>query len=41
VEYSIGSLTNTQHTLTIEATGQKDSQSGGSWIWVDAFNITH
>jgi hypothetical protein len=41
VEYSVGSLTNTQHTLTIEATGQKDSQSGGSWIWVDAFNITH
>jgi len=35
--YTVGGLTNTEHTLTIEATGTRNSVSGGSWIWVDAF----
>jgi len=35
--YTAGGLTNTEHTLTIEATGTRNSVSGGSWIWVDAF----
>ena len=40
VQYSIGSLSNAQHTLAIVASGQHNSQSGGAWVWVDAFNIT-
>jgi hypothetical protein len=40
-EYYVGNLTNAQHTLTIVATGQHDEHSAGSWIWVDAFDITH
>ena len=40
VQYSIGSLTNAQHTLSIVATGQQNGQSGGAWVWVDAFNIS-
>jgi hypothetical protein len=35
--YTAGGLADTEHTLTIEATGTRNSISGGSWIWVDAF----
>jgi hypothetical protein len=35
--YTAGGLANTEHTMTIEATGTRNSVSGGSWIWVDAF----
>jgi hypothetical protein len=28
------------HTLTIEVTGTRSPSSGGSWIWVDAFDVT-
>ena len=28
------------HTLTIEVTGTRNPDSGGSWIWVDAFDVT-
>lgn len=37
--YSITDLPNGPHTLTIEVLGQKDPDSGGAWIWIDAFQI--
>jgi hypothetical protein len=37
--FDIGGLNSGQHTLTIEVTGTHNPQSGGSWIWVDAFDI--
>lgn len=40
VEYSVSSLANTSHTLTIVAVGTHDASSAGSWVWVDAFDVT-
>jgi hypothetical protein len=40
VPYSIGGLGSGTHTLTIEATGTRNSSSQGAWIWVDAFDVT-
>jgi hypothetical protein len=37
--YSISGLDAGNHTLTIEVTGTRNQNSGGSWIWVDAFEI--
>jgi hypothetical protein len=37
--YSVSNLSDGPHTLTIEATGQKNPASGGAWIWVDAFDV--
>lgn len=37
VLYSISGLSSGPHTLTVEATGQRNASSAGSWIWVDAF----
>jgi hypothetical protein len=37
--FDIGGLKSGQHTLTIEVSGARNPQSGGSWIWVDAFDI--
>jgi hypothetical protein len=37
--FDIGGLTSGQHTLTIAVTGTHNRLSGGSWIWVDAFDI--
>ena len=37
--YDIGGLKPGQHTLTVEVTGKRNASSGGSWIWVDAFDI--
>ncbi|PYS19775.1 MAG: hypothetical protein DMG11_31220 [Acidobacteria bacterium] len=37
--YSITGLISGAHTLTIEATGQKNGISGGTTIWVDAFEF--
>jgi hypothetical protein len=37
--FDIGGLNSGQHTLTIAVTGTHNPQSGGSWIWVDAFDI--
>ena len=37
--YSIADLQNGNHTLTIEVLGQKDPDSGGAWIWIDAFRV--
>ena len=38
--YSIGGLAPGTHTITIEATGTRNSSSQGSWVWVDAFDVT-
>jgi hypothetical protein len=40
VPYSIGGLASGTHSLTIEATGTRNSSSKGSWVWVDAFDVT-
>jgi hypothetical protein len=37
--YSINSLVSGSHTLTIEVTGTHGPGSGGSWVWVDAFDV--
>ena len=39
-EYSVSGLSDAAHKLTIVVTGQRDSQSGGAWVWVDAFDVT-
>ena len=38
VMYSAEGLANTSHTLTIQATGQKNAFSFNPWIFVDAFD---
>lgn len=38
--YSISGLPPGTHTITIEATGSRNSNSQGSWVWVDAFDVT-
>jgi hypothetical protein len=40
VSYSIRNLSSGQHTLTIQVTGKKNNSSGGSWVWIDAFDVT-
>lgn len=40
VPYSLGGLSPGPHTLTIEVTGTRNASSKGSWIWVDAFDVT-
>jgi hypothetical protein len=40
VTYAIKNLASGKHTLTIQVTGKKNSSSGGSWIWIDAFDVT-
>jgi trimeric autotransporter adhesin len=37
--YEIGGLMPGTHSLTIEVTGKRNPQSGGSWVWVDAFDV--
>jgi hypothetical protein len=27
------------HTLAIEVTGQRNASSGGTWVWIDAFDV--
>ena len=39
-QYSVSGLANAAHTLSIVATGIKNAQSGGAWVWVDAFDVT-
>ncbi|MGD0135331.1 MAG: hypothetical protein ABSE57_25070 [Bryobacteraceae bacterium] len=39
-EYSISGLSDGAHRLTIVVTGQRDSESNGDWVWVDAFDVT-
>jgi hypothetical protein len=38
--YSINGLGAGTHTITIEATGTRNSSSQGSWVWIDAFDVT-
>jgi len=38
--YSISGLGSGSHTIAIEATGSRNSSSQGSWVWVDAFDVT-
>ena len=38
--YSIGGLGSGTHTITIEATGSRNSSAQGSWVWIDAFDVT-
>jgi hypothetical protein len=40
VQYSVENMASGTHTLTIVATGSHSAQSGGSWVWVDAFDVT-
>jgi len=40
VQYSVNNLSNGAHTMQIVPTGTQDSQSGGAWVWVDAFDVT-
>ena len=37
--FSIEALQSGTHTLTVEATGAHNANSGGSWIWLDAFEV--
>jgi len=39
VLYSVAGLPSGSHTLVIEATGTRNSKSGGSWVWVDAMDV--
>lgn len=38
--YTVTGMTSGPHTLAIEVTGTHSFKSGGSWIWVDAFDVT-
>jgi hypothetical protein len=38
--YTVDNLPSGVHTLTIEVTGSHNPNSYGSWIWVDAFDVT-
>jgi hypothetical protein len=40
VQYSVSNLNSGSHTLTIVATGNHSSGSAGSWVWVNAFDVT-
>ena len=39
VAYTSPVLSSGTHTLTITATGNHSATSGGSWVWVDAFDV--
>ena len=40
VVYSIGGLQSGSHSLSIEVTGTHNQSSKGSWVWLDAFDVT-
>ena len=40
VAYSVAGLSSGSHTLTIGVTGKHSAASLGSWIWVDAFDVS-
>jgi hypothetical protein len=40
VAYRIEGLQPGNHSLRIEVTGTRSEGSGGSWVWLDAFNVT-
>jgi hypothetical protein len=39
--FSKTGLTSGTHTLTVEPAGQRNAQSGGYWVWVDAFEVVN
>jgi hypothetical protein len=39
--WGISGLASTTHTLKIVVQGTQNPASGGSWVWVDAFDVTH
>lgn len=40
VVYGLAGLPAGRHTLTIEVTGIHNASSRGSWVWLDAFDVT-
>jgi hypothetical protein len=40
VAYSVSGLAAGSHTLSISVAGKHNPSSGGSWIWVDAFDVS-
>jgi len=40
VLYAVSGLANATHTLTVEATGNRNPSSAGSWVWVDGFAVS-
>jgi hypothetical protein len=38
--YVVSGLGEGRHSLTITATGTRNTASAGSWVWVDAFSVT-
>ena len=40
VLYTASGLGGGMHTLAIEVTGTRNATSSGSWVWVDAFDVT-
>ena len=38
--YTLGGLGAGTHTVVVEATQTHSPSSGGSWVWVDAFDVT-
>jgi hypothetical protein len=40
ITYSVSGLNPGVHTLMIQVTGNRETASGGSWIWVDAFDVS-
>jgi hypothetical protein len=40
VVYSLSGLSKASHNLTIVAAGTHNANSGGAWVWVDAFDVS-
>ena len=40
VVYALSGLSNASHNLTIMVAGTRNPNSGGSWVWVDAFDVS-
>ncbi len=40
VVYSLSGLSNASHNLTVVAAGTRNANSGGTWVWVDAFDVS-
>ena len=40
VVYSMSGLSNASHNLTIVVAGTHNANSGGAWVWVDAFDVS-
>jgi hypothetical protein len=38
--HSLRDLAPGTHTLVINVLGRRNSSSGGSWVWIDGFDVT-